>query len=83
MPYLSGERTPHGDPLARGGLIGLTVRHGAAHLTRAVLEGVACGVRDSLTLMREAGLPPSRRFASLAAARAALCGARSMPTCWV
>jgi len=62
MPYLSGERTPHGDPLARGGFIGLTTRHGPAHLTRAVLEGVACGVRDSLTLMREAGLPAIPQF---------------------
>jgi xylulokinase len=60
LPYLSGERTPHGDPLARGAFVGLTLAHGPAHLTRAILEGVACGVRDSLTLMRDVGLPPSR-----------------------
>ena len=56
LPYLTGERTPHPDPLARGGFIGLTVRHGQPHLTRAVLEGVAFGLRDSLELMRKAGL---------------------------
>jgi len=56
LPYLTGERTPHPDPLARGGFIGLTVRHNQPHLTRAVLEGVAFGLRDSLELMRDAGL---------------------------
>jgi xylulokinase len=59
LPYLTGERTPHPDPLARGAFVGLTVNHGRAHLTRAVLEGVAFGMRDSLELMRSAGLPPS------------------------
>jgi xylulokinase len=43
----------------RGAFVGLTVNHGRAHLTRAVLEGVAFGMRDSLELMRSAGLPPS------------------------
>jgi len=57
LPYLSGERTPHPDPLARGAFIGLTVRHTRAHLTRAVLEGVAFGLNDGFTLMAEAGLP--------------------------
>lgn len=56
LPYLTGERTPHPDPLARGAFVGLTVRHTRAHLTRAVLEGVAFGLRDSLELMRQAGL---------------------------
>ncbi|NCF66899.1 MAG: xylulokinase [Chloroflexi bacterium] len=56
LPYLTGERTPHPDPLARGAFVGLTVRHGQAHMTRAVLEGVAFGLRDSFELMREAGL---------------------------
>lgn len=59
LPYLTGERTPYADPLARGAFVGLTVNHGRAHLTRAVLEGVAFGMRDSLELMRSAGLPPS------------------------
>lgn len=56
LPYLSGERTPHPDPLARGGFIGLTLRHGQPHLTRAVLEGVAFGLRDSFELIKAAGL---------------------------
>lgn len=56
LPYLSGERTPHPDPLARGAFIGLTVRHGRGHLTRAVLEGVAYGLKDSFTLIQNAGL---------------------------
>ena len=45
LPYLTGERTPHPDPLARGAFVGLTVRHTQAHLTRSVLEGVAFGLR--------------------------------------
>jgi xylulokinase len=56
LPYLSGERTPYPDPLARGAFIGLTVRHGRGHLTRAVLEGVAFGLKDSSTLIQNAGL---------------------------
>jgi len=56
LPYLSGERTPHPDPLARGGFIGLTIRHSRAHLTRSVLEGVAFGLKDSFTLIQNAGL---------------------------
>lgn len=57
LPYLTGERTPHPDPLARGAFIGLTVRHTRAHMTRAVLEGVAFGLRDSFNLMQSVGLP--------------------------
>ncbi len=56
LPYLSGERTPHPDPLARGAFIGLTLRHGRAHMTRAVLEGVAFGLKDAFTLIQNAGL---------------------------
>ena len=56
LPYLSGERTPHPDPLARGAFIGLTLRHNRAHMTRAVLEGVAFGLKDSFTLIQNAGL---------------------------
>lgn len=52
LPYLSGERTPHPDPLARGAFIGLTVRHGLGHMARAVMEGVAFGLRDSAELVR-------------------------------
>lgn len=52
LPYLSGERTPHPDPLARGAFVGLTLRHGLGHLVRAVLEGVAFGLRDGFELVR-------------------------------
>ncbi|HEU4915508.1 MAG TPA: xylulokinase [Acidimicrobiia bacterium] len=58
LPYLTGERTPHPDPLARGAFVGLTVRHDLRHLTRAVMEGVAFGLRDGLDLMVDAGLAP-------------------------
>jgi xylulokinase len=57
LPYLTGERSPHPDPLARGAFVGLTVSHDRRHLTRAVLEGVAFGLRDGLDLMTAAGLP--------------------------
>jgi xylulokinase len=57
LPYLTGERTPHADPLARAAFVGLTIRHGRGHLTRSVLEGVAFGLRDSLELMLGAGVP--------------------------
>jgi xylulokinase len=56
LPYLSGERTPHPDPLARGAWVGLTLRHKRAHMTRAVLEGVAFGLTDGFALIQGAGL---------------------------
>ncbi len=59
LPYLTGERTPHPDPLARGAFVGLTVRHDLRHMTRAVLEGVAFGLKDGLDLMIAAGVTPS------------------------
>lgn len=59
LPYLTGERTPHPDPLARGAFIGITSRHTRGHMTRAVLEGVAFGLKDSFTLVDQAGLPDS------------------------
>jgi xylulokinase len=57
LPYLTGERSPHPDPHARGAFVGLTVSHDRRHLTRAVLEGVAFGLRDGLDLMTAAGVP--------------------------
>jgi xylulokinase len=62
LPYLTGERSPHPDPLARGAFIGLTLAHDRRHLTRAVLEGVAFGLRDGLDLMTAAGMPPPSRI---------------------
>jgi xylulokinase len=57
LPYLTGERSPHPDPQARGAFVGLTTAHYRRHLTRAVLEGVAFGLRDGLDLMLAAGMP--------------------------
>ncbi len=61
LPYLTGERTPHPDPLARGAFAGLTIRHGLPHMTRAVLEGVAYGLRDSFELIKQSGLENIRQ----------------------
>ncbi|WP_438432034.1 xylulokinase [Gorillibacterium sp. sgz500922] len=58
-PYLTGERVPHPDPKARGGFVGLNLRHGKAHLTRAVMEGITFGLRDSLELMKESSVEVS------------------------
>lgn len=55
LPYLTGERTPHLDPDARGGFVGLTLRHGRAEMTRAILEGVAFALRDGLEIIDELG----------------------------
>jgi xylulokinase len=56
LPYLSGERTPHADSNARGVFVGLSLRHTKAHMVRAVMEGVAFGLRDSLELVSELGV---------------------------
>ena len=61
LPYLTGERTPYPDPLARGAWVGLTLRHGRGHLTRALIEGVSFGLKDSFTLIQEAGLGEIRQ----------------------
>jgi xylulokinase len=58
LPYLAGERTPHADPDARGAFAGLSLRHDRGALTRAVLEGVAFGLRDSLDLIAQLGGKP-------------------------
>jgi xylulokinase len=56
QPYLQGERTPHADPDARGAFVGLQLRHDRGALVRALLEGVAYGLRDSLELLRAVGV---------------------------
>lgn len=56
-PYLMGERTPHLDPNARGALFGITASHTRAHIIRAILEGVAFSLRDTLTILKELDLP--------------------------
>ena len=56
-PYLMGERTPHLDSDVRGALIGLAASHGRGHIIRAILEGVAFSLKDSLTIFAEIGVP--------------------------
>lgn len=72
LPYLSGERTPHLDPKARGAFFGLTSRHGVAHMTRAVMEGVIFSLRDSLEIMRELEVPVEDVRATGGGARSSL-----------
>jgi xylulokinase len=59
LPYLVGERTPHANPDARAAFVGLSVRHDRGALVRAVLEGVAYGLRDILELLRDLGVEPT------------------------
>jgi xylulokinase len=56
LPYLIGERTPHGDANAKGVFFGLTLRHKKEHLVRSVMEGVTFGMRDSLEIIKNLGL---------------------------
>jgi xylulokinase len=72
LPYLAGERTPHADPDARGAFVGLEVRHDRGALVRAVLEGVAFGLRDSLELLLALGVEAERGRASGGGARGRL-----------
>jgi xylulokinase len=72
LPYLQGERTPHADPDARGAFAGLDLRHDRGALVRAVLEGVAYGLRDSLELLRALGVSPAKGRVSGGGARSRL-----------
>jgi xylulokinase len=72
LPYLQGERTPHADGDATASFTGLSLRHGRGALARAVLEGVAYGLRDSLELLRELGVAPATGRASGGGARSRL-----------
>jgi xylulokinase len=69
LPYLAGERTPHADPDARAAFSGLSLRHDRGALVRAVLEGVAYGLRDSLELVRALGVDAARARVSGGGAR--------------
>jgi len=60
LPYFSGERTPLNDPLARGVIAGLSLSHTRDHFFRAILEGVACGVRHNLETIAQLGAHASR-----------------------
>lgn len=57
LPYLTGERTPHADPHCRAAWIGLSLRHGRAHLVRSVMEGATYAMRDSLEIITGMGIP--------------------------
>ena len=72
LPYLAGERTPHMDPFARGGWIGLTLAHDRRHLVRALLEGVSFALKDSLVLMQRLGVSPDVLYAVGGGARNAV-----------
>lgn len=71
-PYLTGERNPHPDPFARGAFVGLTLRHNVGSMTRAVMEGVAFGMRDQLELLRAQGVYPTESVVSGGAAKSAV-----------
>ncbi len=69
LPYLTGERCPYPDPMARGAWVGLTVRHRRPHLIRAVLEGITFGMRDQVEIMRRRGVKITEVRASGGGAR--------------
>lgn len=71
LPYLSGERTPHADPDARGCFIGLTLAHGRGHMARAVMEGVCYSLRESIDIFRGLNVPISEIRASGGGAKSA------------
>ncbi len=60
LPYLMGERSPHNNPYAKGTFIGMTMDTTRAHMTQAVLEGVAFAFRDMLEIARSLGIKPER-----------------------
>ncbi|MGH2849840.1 MAG: xylulokinase [Solirubrobacteraceae bacterium] len=72
LPYLAGERTPHANPDARGAFVGLSIRHDRGALVRAVLEGVAFGLRDSLDLLADIGVAATHGRVSGGGARSDL-----------
>lgn len=69
LPYLQGERTPHRSASARGAFLGLSLAHTRAHLSRAVLEGVCFALRDSLSVLDEAGVAPDHLLVTGGGAR--------------
>jgi xylulokinase len=58
LPYLSGERTPHNNPHAKGAFWGLTHQHSSGHLARAVLEGVGFALADGMDALHASGIAP-------------------------
>lgn len=72
LPYLSGERTPHPDPYARGVFFGLSLKHSRPHLARAVIEGITFGLKDCLELLKDMGIRFNRVRVSGGGARSLL-----------
>ena len=72
LPYLSGERTPHADPDARGCFVGLTLAHTRGHLVRSIMEGVTYSMRDSLEIIEGLGVPVKEIRASGGGSRSPL-----------
>ncbi len=72
LPYLSGERTPHADPDARGCFVGITLAHTRGHLIRAIMEGVTYAMRDSLEIIEGLGVPVRQIRASGGGSRSPL-----------
>lgn len=72
LPYLGGERTPHMDPYARGIFFGMTYKHTHGHMARAVMEGVAFALRDSLEIFRNLGIKTNKVIASGGGAKSPL-----------
>lgn len=62
LPYLTGERCPYPDPDARGVFFGISLKHRKEHFVRAVMEGVAFGLKDSISIMKKTGVPEGRKF---------------------
>ncbi|MHC1762584.1 MAG: xylulokinase [Negativicutes bacterium] len=73
LPYLMGERTPHLDPDCRGVFFGLSAMHAKADMVRAIMEGVAFSLRDSLRILKSMGVSPQSMI---------LCGGGSMSPFW-
>jgi len=72
LPYLTGERTPYPNPNAKGVFFGLHLRHDKRHLSRAVMEGVAFGLRDSFEIIEAMGCHITQVRASGGGARSEL-----------
>ena len=72
LPYLTGERTPHANPNARGALIGLTPRHGRNEVVRSIMEGITYAMRDSLEIIKGMGIEVNQIRLSGGGARSAL-----------
>ncbi len=60
LPYLSGERTPHGDPYARGVFFGISYRHTQDHFVRAIMEGVSFSQHDCLEIIKQQNITPDK-----------------------